>query len=281
MDNITIPIEIMDTILAELKVGLTLVDNSGKIIYFNELASELLGWDNNRPDNNILSCHKKETKDKVITKLNQFVNKEWHRVIKIQDRFIENTYSPVRIPRKFMGAMIITKDVTERENNFKHLKKIAETDPLTGLYNRNLFNDIIQSYIVGSKSYGIVMLDINGLKYINDHFGHKEGDRIITEATAIIKNSVRDTDLAFRFGGDEFVILTSSEKSVLSMIENRIKNKNKIPTEDNPALLNFSLGYATSIEEGSLEDVLTLADQRMYKDKEQFYLTEGEFFKRN
>ena len=281
MDNITIPIEIMDTILAELKVGLTLVDNSGKIIYFNELASELLGWDNNRPDNNILSCHKKETKDKVITKLNQFVNKEWHRVIKIQDRFIENTYSPVRIPRKFMGAMIITKDVTERENNFKHLKKIAETDPLTGLYNRNLFNDIIQSYIVGSKSYGIVMLDINGLKYINDHFGHKEGDRIITEATAIIKNSVRDTDLAFRFGGDEFVILTSSEKSVLSMIENRIKNKNKIPTEDNPALLNLSLGYATSIEEGSLEDVLTLADQRMYKDKEQFYLTEGEFFKRN
>jgi len=281
MDSITIPSEIMDTILAELKVGLTLVDNSGRIIYFNELASELLGWDNNKPDNNILSCHKKETKDKVITKLNQFINKEWHRVINIQDRFIENVYSPVRIPGKFMGAMIVTKDVTERENNLIQLKKFAETDPLTGLNNRNLFNAIIQSYIAESKPYGIVMLDISGLKYINDHFGHEEGDRIITEAAAVIKNSIRDTDLAFRFGGDEFVILTSSETSVLNMIENRVKNKNKIPTEDNPAVLNLSFGYATSIEEVSMEAVLALADRRMYKDKEQFYLTVGKFFKRN
>ncbi|NBJ17028.1 MAG: diguanylate cyclase [Dehalobacter sp. 4CP] len=279
MSNNSIPYEIMDTILAELNIGLTLVDNTGKIIYFNQLASELLGWDYNLPENNILSCHKKESKDKVIAKLNRFTKKEWHRVIKAQDRFIENVYSPVNIPEKFVGAMIITKDVTEREQTLERLKKISETDPLTGLYNRNLFNDIIQSYIAESKPYGIVMLDISGLKYINDHFGHEDGDRIITEAANAIRNSVRDIDCVFRFGGDEFLILTSSEISVLEMIENRVKSKNSIPTSDNPAVLNLSLGYATSMEGKSMEAVLSLADQRMYKDKETFYLGEGKFFK--
>lgn len=277
--NNSIPYEIMDTILSELKIGLTLVDNTGNIVYFNELAGQLLGWDNNK-DNSILSCHKQETKEIVITKLNQFSNKEWHRVIKIKDLYIENTYSPVRISGKFTGAMIITKDVTEDTINLTKLKKNAETDPLTGLYNRNLFNEIVRSQIVKSRPYGLVMLDISGLKYINDHFGHEEGDRIISKAADVIKNSVRDSDLVFRLGGDEFVILTSGNISVLEMIKQRVQSYNKVPTEKNLAVLNLSLGFATSNEEESLEAVMSLADQRMYKDKEQFYMKEGHLFKR-
>lgn len=281
MSNNSIPTEIVDTILAQLNIGLTLVDNTGKIIYFNQLAGELLGWNYNLPDNNILSCHKKETQHKVLEKLNQFTNMEWHKVIKTSHKFIENTYSPVNIPDKFTGAMIITKDVTEREQSLERLKKNSETDLLTGLYNRNLFQDIIQSYIRDSKSYGLIMLDINGLKYINDHFGHEEGDRIIREAADAIRDSVRDSDLVFRFGGDEFLILTSYQESVLKMIKNRIKAKNKLPTRHSPAVLNLSLGYASSWEEKKMEAVLSLADQRMYQDKQAFYLGEGKYFKQS
>ncbi|MDQ7094347.1 diguanylate cyclase [Desulfosporosinus sp. PR] len=270
----------MDTILSELKIGLTLVDNTGNIIYFNQLAAELLGWDYNSPDNNILSCHKKENKDKLLTKLNQFTNKEWHNVIRIQDKFIENVIAPVNIQDKLTGAMIITKNVTEREQSLERLKNIAEIDSLTGLYNRNLFNEIIHSYIAESKPYGIVFLDISGLKYINDHFGHEEGDRIIIRAATIIQNSVRNTDLVFRFGGDEFLILTSNQISVLKMIENRIKSKNTIPTAEKSAVLNLSLGFATSNEGKDIETILSLADQRMYKDKENFYRNEGKLLKR-
>jgi diguanylate cyclase (GGDEF)-like protein/PAS domain S-box-containing protein len=269
----------VDTILSELKIGLTLVDNTGQIIYFNQLASELLGWDRNLPENNILSCHKNETKHKVLDKLNKPAGVEWHRVIKAHNRYIENAYSPINIPGKFTGAMIITKDVTEREQNLERLKKHSETDPLTGLYNRNLFLDVIQGYITGSKSYGLVMLDLNGLKYINDHFGHEEGDRIIREATEAIRSSVRDSDLAFRIGGDEFLILTSDKESVLKMIETRVKKKNMIPSKDTPAVLNLSVGYATSCEAKDMEAVLALADQRMYQDKQAFYLGDGKFFR--
>lgn len=279
MNYNSIPTEIIDTILSELKIGLTLVDNTGKIIYFNQLAGELLGWDDNLPDSNILSCHKEENKHKVIEKLNKPANIEWHKVIRTKNRFIENGYSPINIPGKFVGAMIITKDVTEREQNLEKLKKSAETDSLTGLYNRNLFHTVIQSYITGSKPYGLIMLDISGLKYINDHFGHEEGDRILKEAADTIRSSVRDNDLAFRYGGDEFLILTSHKEDVLKMIENRIRNKNKIPTKNNPAILNLSLGYATSLEEKNMEAILALADQRMYRDKQLFYLSDGKYFK--
>ncbi|CDX00604.1 PAS domain S-box/diguanylate cyclase (GGDEF) domain-containing protein [Desulfitobacterium hafniense] len=275
----SIPTEIIDTILAELKIGLTLVDNTGKIIYFNQLAGELLGWDNKLPENTILSCHKKENQHKVIEKLNQPAAMEWHKVIKTQNRFIENAYSPINIPDKFMGAMILTKDVTAREESLEKLKKNAETDALTGLYNRNLFHTVIQSYITESKPYGLIMLDISGLKYINDHFGHEEGDRILKEAAEAIRSSIRDTDFAFRFGGDEFLILTSYQEAVLKTIANRIRSKNKIPTENTPAVLNLSLGYATSLEEKNMEAVLSSADQRMYRDKQLFYLGDGKYFK--
>ena len=275
----SIPTEIVDTILAELDIGLTLVDSTGKVIYFNQLASDLLGWDRNLPEISILSCHKNETQDKVLQKLTQAAGMEWHKVIRTPNTFIENAYSPINIPGKFNGAMIITRDVTEREQSLERIKKSSETDPLTGLYNRKLFQEVIQSYISGCKSYGLVMLDVNGLKYINDHFGHEEGDRIIREAAAAIRGSVRDSDLAFRFGGDEFLILTSDKESVLKMIEIRIRKKNRAPSQDTPAVLNLSLGYASSGEAKDMEAVLDLADQRMYQDKQAFYLEDGKFFR--
>ncbi|AGA68310.1 PAS domain S-box/diguanylate cyclase (GGDEF) domain-containing protein [Desulfitobacterium dichloroeliminans LMG P-21439] len=276
----SIPTEIVNTVLSELKIGLTLIDTTGKVIYFNHLGGELLGWDPNLPENNsILSCHKNESKPKVLDKLNQPATIEWHRVIKTQGRCIENAYSPINIPGQFTGAMIITKDVTERELYLERIKKNSETDPLTGLFNRNLFQEVIQGYINESKPFGLAMLDISGLKYINDHFGHEEGDRILKEAAASIRSSIRDTDFAFRFGGDEFLILTTAKEPVLKMIEARIKSQNKIPTEHTPAVLNISFGYATSFEEKSMEAVLALADQRMYRDKQTFYLGAGKFFK--
>jgi diguanylate cyclase (GGDEF)-like protein len=279
MEN-SIPYELMDTILSELTIGLTLVDDTGNIVYFNALAGQLLGWDKSK-DNSILSCHKQATQKRVMTKLSQFTDKEWHRVINIHNHYIENTYSPVRIPARFTGAIIISKDVSAEINTLNKIKQNADTDFLTGLYNRNFFNDIVQGNLMKSRPYGIIMLDISGLKYINDHFGHEEGDRIIREAAEAIKSSVRDTDLVFRFGGDEFVILTSNHTAVLERIKTRIQRNNKIPTAENPAVLNLSLGFATSDEEKNFEAVLSLADKRMYQDKEQFYMNAGNLFKRN
>lgn len=229
--------------------------------------------------NATLMCHSNKNTDKVINKLNHASGKEWHRVLKIQNRFIENMYSPVTIPGKFMGIMIITRDVTGRENSLKKLKESAEKDHLTGLYNRNFFIAITKKYMAQNEQYGVVMLDLNGLKYINDHLGHEEGDRIIKEAANVIKGSIRESDLAFRIGGDEFLILTSNEVAVLKMIEDRVKGKNGIPTKAHPAVLSLSLGYATSDEKESIEEIINLADQRMYEAKRKFYENEGQFIK--
>ncbi|MGI6226500.1 MAG: GGDEF domain-containing protein [Peptococcales bacterium] len=175
--------------------------------------------------------------------------------------------------------MIITKDVTEREEVYRNTKKEAKTDGLTGLYNRNYLNQILEDIQEEQKSFSAFMIDINGLKYINDNFGHNAGDETIKKAAQIIMESVRTTDYVFRYGGDEFLVLLDTDNlGTLEAISKRIKSRNSRLIKGAP-VLNLSIGYASSLET-SLDEVIDLADKRMYEDKQLFYQNEGKFIKR-
>ncbi|ATW23809.1 GGDEF domain-containing protein [Candidatus Formimonas warabiya] len=271
--------EIIDIVLEQLKVGLTLVDHTGKVIYFNKLAQDLLGW-HETYSNTVLSCHHPKIQGKVIDKLNHHSNREWHRIINRKGRYVENTYSPISIPEKITGAMIISKDVTAREKAYSHIEKAAHTDSLTGLFNRELLNKVIKKYEQNSKPYGLIMVDINGLKYINDHYGHSAGDEIIIKAAKTINENVRKSDLVFRIGGDEFLILTTADQKIAMQMIQRIKEKSEIPSQANPLVLSLSLGYSMFTEGTGFDAILLIADQRMYQDKKSFYETDGKFFRK-
>jgi len=176
--------------------------------------------------------------------------------------------------------MIISKDVTARENEYSNIEKSANTDSLTGLYNRQLLEKVIKKYESKSIKYGVIMIDINGLKYINDHYGHNAGDEIILKAAKTIKENVRKKDLVFRIGGDEFLVLTTADEKIAMQIIQRIKENNKAPNENNPLVLSLSLGYANFGEGINFQEVLLLADQRMYHNKKTFYENDGQFFKK-
>lgn len=275
--------EIMNKILEDLRVGLTLVGKDGKILWRNQLAAELLGWDRQRIDTaSVLNCHKKKLHDRVVDKINHCQpNREWHRILKIKGRFIENTYSPIRIPDQITGVMIITRDVTEREKMLEVIKKAAITDPLTGLYNRKFFEQVWGDIANGGKPFGVIMLDVNALKYVNDHYGHEAGDQLLIQAANIISNSVRQSDYVFRFGGDEFlVLLPEVEQRVLETIIQRIQAKNKIPSQEQPISVYLSVGICSSLELSNTADVIPCADQRMYEDKRRFYENKGKHLKR-
>ncbi len=271
------PYEIIEKILEELSVGLTLVDNKGKVIYFNNLAGQLLNWKTNEPDN-ILKCHSEEHEKRVMEKLNKNNgSKEWHRIIKIKNKFIENTYSPIKIPEVFTGVMIITKDVTKREKMYRDTKKEAITDGLTGLFNRNYLNKIMGEIVRKEKPFGALMIDINGLKFINDNYGHAVGDRILKETVKVITENVRVSDYVFRYGGDEFlVLLNTNDNKIIEDISRRIKAKNSDFTNEKFPVLNFSIGYSSS-KEVPHESVISLADKRMYEDKQLFIKSKASF----
>jgi diguanylate cyclase (GGDEF)-like protein len=167
-------------------------------------------------------------------------------------------------------------DISEQKKNEDILKALASTDGMTGLLNRRTGMIIFEKAFEAAKRRQVSIItcfmDLDGLKYVNDTFGHQEGDRFIkTLSKAIIKN-VRVEDIAFRYGGDEFVIIFNDcEAESVELIIGRIKSDchdfNNMITL--PYKIDFSYGY-TIWRDGlnmTTEELIEIADEKMYKDK--------------
>ncbi|MGM0826368.1 MAG: diguanylate cyclase [Pseudomonadota bacterium] len=170
------------------------------------------------------------------------------------------------------------------ENKLLHLelKKTAERDGLTGLYNRGFLESALQASIQGkaqtpSLDFAVLMMDVDGLKEVNDHYGHMAGDQLITTVAESLQKHCRDSDILARYGGDEFVILfPSADLSAATRLADLIREHLPgqqciILTADGvreALAVHVSLGCASS-SEAPAQQVLTLADERMYLDKSQ------------
>lgn len=152
----------------------------------------------------------------------------------------------------------------------------ATHDSMTGLANRALFMDRLRNAVAqtgrSQRSSGVLMIDMDGLKQINDTHGHRIGDAVIIEFSNRIKKATRDTDTAARLGGDEFgIILTPLESldgidSAIRRIDSEIKSP--FVFENRQYRLDASIGSALIPTDGNEPDkLMELADQRMYSIK--------------
>lgn len=166
------------------------------------------------------------------------------------------------------------------------LETSAHTDGLTGVANRSFFDmehkkAIRNSTLFPEIHFSILMIDINGLKRINDHFGHDKGDEMIQMVARTLAAVCRETDTLCRMGGDEFIMLlpaTASEqaKTVVERIRRQEARLSLTCRREGSGQIDipvrFSIGIGGS-NETSPNKVMKLADQRMYADKEKFYQT--------
>ena len=163
--------------------------------------------------------------------------------------------------------------VLDKEGNFKstlnykylalYLTNIALKDELTTLYNRRFLDFIVDKYKNSEIEIGIIFIDCDNFKGINDTYGHKEGDNLLQTVSQTIKHSIREIDYPFRYGGDEFVIFVFINYEITQKIAKRILNKLK---EKNISVSVGAAHYPTCGEK--LEDVILQADEAMYKAKE-------------
>ena len=169
-------------------------------------------------------------------------------------------------------------NLTEQISNLNdRIKKLAITDPLTGLFNRNYIDWVIRtSYIPFWKRKGfpltVAILDIDNFKSINDIFGHMKGDEILRKFGQIVKDTVRSSDIPIRFGGEEIlVIFPSSTKEEAVRAVKRIRER--LLEEDfgigRPITFSSGLSDFPSDTEspGDLEKLIEIADQRLYRAK--------------
>jgi diguanylate cyclase (GGDEF)-like protein len=158
-------------------------------------------------------------------------------------------------------------------------KKPTFIDPLTGLYNQYFLYefppDELKKAKLGNYSLAVLMVDLDGFKEINDTYGHLSGDEILKQLAAILKKSVRQTDMVIRYAGDEFAILllTADMKwsEVLSkkLIDNVDKNVFQ-GKEGQPIHLTMSIGFAIFPQDGEkMEELIDLADKALYLSKKK------------
>jgi len=164
----------------------------------------------------------------------------------------------------------------ERHRMLKALRTISITDELTGLYNRRGFltlgNQVLKMAKRLRKRVFLLYADIDGMKWINDSFGHQEGDRALKEAADTLKEIFRESDIIARIGGDEFVVLglINSRKNV-EIIEARLRKRLEAHSSERKRKykLSMSVGIISYSEKNllSIDELLKQADKLMYKQK--------------
>jgi diguanylate cyclase (GGDEF)-like protein len=198
--------------------------------------------------------------------------------------WLSATSRPVRDERgQVTAAVAVLRDVTREREDRALLARQAEelrvqslVDELTGLYNRRGFLLLAEQHARAAarsgRPFAILFSDLNGLKVINDVYGHDEGDRAIRRMAAIFKATLRDADIVARFGGDEYVALLdgANEASVAGVMA-RIKEELGVDAaRERPQFqLSVSMGAAFHAvgDSQTIEELLALADDRMYSAK--------------
>lgn len=175
----------------------------------------------------------------------------------------------------FISAYIVKYFITSRD--FEHQYKLATTDGLTELYNHRYFQEQMKLNVENSKRYGnefsMIILDIDFFKKFNDTYGHQSGDAVLRQVAQTLKRSVRATDIACRYGGEEMsIILPNTGKNVAHSTAEKIcervsSNKFKLQG-DKEVSVTISLGVSTYPQDGQTpSELIESADKRLYNAK--------------
>ncbi|MFA6740191.1 MAG: GGDEF domain-containing protein [Arcobacteraceae bacterium] len=152
-------------------------------------------------------------------------------------------------------------------------EKLANTDPLTGAYNRRYLNEFSFEYLKivkrENKDLSLLLLDLDDFKKINDTFGHEIGDMVIKKVVEISKNSIRESDLIIRFGGDEFIILLPNTNiQSARFVANKIINKINEYNQNKEFYFSVSIGSAHyQVNDDSIDNIILRADESLYEAK--------------
>lgn len=167
-------------------------------------------------------------------------------------------------------------DALVRRQYEDELARMARHDPLTGAFNRYALDELLEREASRSRRYGhaigLLMIDINRFKEINDHFGHVMGDKVLQAVANVIRGSTRDSDFLIRYGGDEFLVVLPEADGRIDAVQDRIQAQVARRNASN-ALLDFPVALAIGVyrwlpgEGGTIDQAIAEADRRMYADK--------------
>jgi len=266
-------------IISETWNGVLLTWNKGAERIFGYSAAEIIG----QSGRVLLPPDKAAEEQDFLARLGRAEHVVRHETVRLKNDGtpveVAMTVSPLRdASGHIAGTSTIARDITERKRIEAHTRALAVTDELTGLHNRRGFTAIAEQQLkLARRSRAplhIGFIDMDGMKAINDQFGHAVGDEALKDTAALLRASFRDSDVLARVGGDEFLVLAvdADDKTMERIQERLFASLAKANQEAHrPYALSLSLGVvACDVESGTtLDQMIEEADRRMYEAKGQ------------
>ncbi|MFO7832203.1 MAG: EAL domain-containing protein [Desulfuromonadaceae bacterium] len=272
----------------QLREGIVITDEDGKILRVNNAFSEITGYsrDESIGENPRILKSGRHGEDFYKELWEQISHHGWWQGEIWNKRKNGHIYPQwLQISRIFEPAtqkvyyISTISDISERKEHQSELDRLAHYDTLTGLMNRHFVKISLQNLVyraVEDKSclMAVMFVDLDHFKLINDQYGHHEGDLVLQEAANRILASVRQTDVVGRVGGDEFVVILTrlEDAEDAAMIAEKIIHSVSQPYKinKNSHLLSASIGVAFYPDDGiEINDLMRRADAAMYRSKKK------------
>lgn len=269
-----------------LSVGDAIVstDRFGHIVIMNQNAEKMLGYAETEAKSQVLwdvmvlffedskngRAHSLETLIKATETI--YIQSATLLNAKGKQIHIELSIAPIQDAKRVNeGVVIIFRDISEKQRKQKEIEFLSYHDYLTGLYNRRYMDQTIQDLDKDRfLPLGMMILDVNDLKEMNDEFGHQAGDDLLKKVSRIIESHLESKDTLGRIGGDEFLILlpNTSEQQIYELKHRLIEAFEKEKVRDKK--ITVALGYAIKTDvDQDIYETMKQADDYMYADKDK------------
>jgi diguanylate cyclase (GGDEF)-like protein/PAS domain S-box-containing protein len=285
----------LNKLIDQINDAVYIVDtNTAGFLDFNDVACKMLGYSRKEllnmkvpdiclsiTDQNIWDMKLKETKEKghLIFEGDQRRKDGTKLTVELNIKYISHneSYYLIIAARDITARNnVISKEITQLKHMEEELRTLSITDDLTGIYNRRGFFALAghRLKLASRMKKGIFMLyaDVDGLKEINDSFGHKEGDMALVDIANILKTIYRDSDIVARIGGDEFVVIpVGVEGDSIEMISSRLQKKLEIHNSRSNRRYKLSVSFGIVFYDPqrpcTIDELISQADMLMYEHK--------------
>ncbi|MDD3443581.1 MAG: sensor domain-containing diguanylate cyclase, partial [Sulfurimonas denitrificans] len=280
-------LEFQSKLLNSVTESIFVHDLDGNFIYLNEASyitrgytkDEMLGMKVQELDYSD-EKNSAEIYEENLANLQEQLSKKEKAVLEVRHRTKDSKILPIEITCKLIKEkdksyiISIARDISELKAMNKTLEKMANTDNLTGIYNRRKFEEIIKIEMERSARYNsnlsLIMIDIDHFKRINDTYGHDEGDNVIRKTVEIVSKNIRHLDVFVRWGGEEFIVLCpQTESKNASILAEKLRVAIESVNYETLGKITCSFGVTSYIKDEDKSSFIKRLDTALYSAKDE------------